>query len=77
MHILLHEINILLKMFCTGIYEGENFDNIDDDEHMHCFVMYYLNNKVYQIESPNWEKKLGYMNLKMKKKLLLKLITII
>lgn len=21
---------------------------------MHCFVLYYLNNKVYQIEHPNW-----------------------
>ena len=23
---------------------------------MHCFVLYYLNNKVYQIEHPNWER---------------------
>ena len=23
---------------------------------MHCFVLYYLNGKVYQIEHPNWER---------------------
>ena len=56
MHILLCKINIPSKMFCTRIYEGEDFDNLEDDEHMHCFVLYYLNNKVYQIEHPNWEK---------------------
>ena len=33
-----------------------DFDNQDADEHMHCFVLYYLKNKVYQIEHPNWER---------------------
>ena len=28
--------------------------DINNEEHMHCFVLYYLNNKVYQIEHPNW-----------------------
>lgn len=23
---------------------------------MHCFILYHLNNKVYQIEHPNWER---------------------
>ena len=23
---------------------------------MYCFVLYYVNDKVYQIEHPNWEK---------------------
>ena len=27
-----------------------------DEEHMHCFILYYKNNKVYQIEHPNFEK---------------------
>lgn len=53
---LLNNINIPNKMFCTRIYEDENFDDLEADEHMHCFLLYYLNNKVYQIEHPNWER---------------------
>lgn len=53
---LLDKINIPAKLFCTRIYEGEEFNNQDAEEHMHCFVLYYLNDKVYQIEHPNWEK---------------------
>ena len=56
MHYLLDSINIPNKMFCTRIYENENFNDLDADEHMHCFILYYLNNKVYQIEHPNWER---------------------
>ena len=56
MKYLLDKINIPNKMFCTRIYEGEAFNDLEADEHMHCFVLYYLNNKVYQIEHPNWER---------------------
>ena len=56
MHILLDKINIPNKMFCTRIYESEDFNDLDSDEHMHCFVLYYLNDKVYQIEHPNFER---------------------
>ena len=56
MKTLLDEINISNKMFCSRIYEGDDFNDLDADEHMHCFVLYYLNDKVYQIEHPNWER---------------------
>ncbi len=56
MHILLDKINITNRMFCTRVYEGKDFNNMDAEEHMHCFVLYFLNNKVYHIEHPNWEK---------------------
>lgn len=56
MKTLLDGINISSKMFCTRIYEGEDFNDLDADEHMHCFVLYYINDKVYQIEHPNWER---------------------
>lgn len=56
MKYLLDKINIPNKMFCTRIYEGEDFNDLEAEEHMHCFVLYYLNNKVYQIEHPNWER---------------------
>ncbi len=56
MKYLLDKINIPNKMFCTRIYEGEDFNDLEADEHMHCFVLYYLNDKVYQLEHPNWER---------------------
>lgn len=56
MNTLLNNINIPNKMFCTRIYEGKDFNNLEEEEHMHCFVLYYLNNKVYQIEHPNFER---------------------
>lgn len=56
MSVLLNRINIPNKMFCTRIYEGQDFNNLEAEEHMHCFVLYYLNGKVYQIEHPNWER---------------------
>lgn len=56
MHMLLDNISIPNKMFCTRIYEGKDFNDLEAEEHMHCFVLYYLNDKVYQIEHPNWER---------------------
>lgn len=56
MKTLLDRIGIKNKMFCTRIYEGEDFNDLEADEHMHCFILYYLNDKVYQIEHPNWER---------------------
>lgn len=55
MSYLLDQINIPNKMFCTRVYEGEDFNDLDSDEHLHCFVLYYQNDKVYHIEHPNWE----------------------
>ena len=56
MHYLLDLLEIPNKMFCTRIYEGKDFNDLEAEEHMHCFVLYYINGKVYQIEHPNWEK---------------------
>lgn len=53
---LLDRIGIKNKMFCTRIYESEEFNDLEADEHMHCFILYYLNDKVFQIEHPNWER---------------------
>lgn len=57
MSTLLNRLGITNKMFCTRIYENNDFNDLDCDEHMHCFVLYYMNDKVYQIEHPNGEKK--------------------
>lgn len=56
MKYLLDRINISSKMFCTRIYEDDNFNDLEAEEHMHCFLLYYQNDKVYQIEHPNFEK---------------------
>ena len=56
MHTLLDNLGIKNQMYSTRIYEGEDFNDLDADEHMHCFVLYFINDEVYQIEHPNWER---------------------
>lgn len=57
MHYLLDKINIKNKMFCTRIYEADDYSNLEEEEHMHCFILYCFNNKVYHMEHPNFNKK--------------------
>ena len=57
MHYLLNKINIKNKMYCCRIFEPDDYGNLEEEEHMHCFILYYENNKVYHIEHPNSEKK--------------------
>lgn len=54
MKYLLDKINIPNKMFCTRIYEPNDFADLEAEEHMHCFILCYQDNKVYHIEHPNW-----------------------
>lgn len=56
MHYLLDILGIPNKMFCTRVYEKDDFNDLDAEEHMHCFVLYYQDGKVHQIEHPNWER---------------------
>lgn len=49
-------INVHCRMFCTRIYESNDFNDFEAEEHMHCFLLYYLNDKVYHLEHPNFEK---------------------
>ena len=56
LHYLLDSIGIENKMFCTRVYEPNDFNDFDADERMHCFILYYLDGKVHQIEHPNFER---------------------
>lgn len=57
MKFLLDKIDIMNKMFCCRIYEPDDYGNLEEDEHMHCFVLFYQNGKVYHLEHPNFENK--------------------
>ncbi len=57
MHYLLNRINIKNKMFCCRIFEPDDYGNLEEEEHMHCFILFYQNNKVYHMEHPNFNKK--------------------
>lgn len=57
MKFLLDKINVKNKLFCCRIYEPDDYGNLEEDEHMHCFVLFYRDGKVYHIEHPNFEKK--------------------
>lgn len=56
MHYLFNKINVKSKMFCCRIFEPDDYNNLEEEEHMHCFLLYYLNNKVYHMEHPNFER---------------------
>ena len=47
MHYLLDKINVKNKMFCCRIFEPDDYDNLEEEEHMHCFILYYINKNVY------------------------------
>ena len=53
MHYLFNKINIKSKMFCCRIFEPDDYHNLEEEEHMHCFILYYENGKVYHMEHPN------------------------
>jgi hypothetical protein len=57
MSYLLDKINIPNKMFCTRIYEDENYNDIDSDIHMHCFLLFYINDRIFQLEHPYYDRK--------------------
>lgn len=57
MKFLLDKINVTNKLFCCRIFEPDDYGNLEEDEHMHCFVLFYRDGKVYHIEHPNFEKK--------------------
>ena len=57
MNYLLNKINVKNKMFCCRIFEPDDYGNLEEEEHMHCFVLYYENGKVYHMEHPNIDKK--------------------
>lgn len=56
MHYLFDKIGVKNKMFCCRIYEPDDYSNLEEDEHMHCFLLYYLNDKVYHMEHPNFNR---------------------
>lgn len=57
MQFLLDKIDIRNKMFCCRIYEPDDYGNLEEDEHMHCFVLFFQNGRVYHMEHPNFERK--------------------
>ena len=56
-HYLLDKIDVKNKMFWCRIFEPDDFNNLEEDEHMHCFILYYENGQVYQMENANSNKK--------------------
>ena len=57
MHYLFDKINVKNKMFCCRIFEPDDYNNLEEEEHMHCFLLYYYKGKVFHMEHPNFERK--------------------
>lgn len=56
MHTLLDQLHIPNKMFCCRIYEPDEYGNLEEDEHMHCFLLYYEHDHVYHLEYPHTKR---------------------
>jgi hypothetical protein len=54
MHTLFDQLKIPNRMYCCRVYEPDDFGNLEEEEHMHCFLLYDFNGKVYHIEHPNF-----------------------
>lgn len=54
---LLDRIDVENKMFCCRIFETEDFADMDEDEHMHCFVLFFRNGKCCHLEHPAYKNK--------------------
>ena len=57
MHELLDTIEVPNQMYCCRIYEPDDYGNREEDEHMHCFLLYFQNSKTYHMEHPNVRQK--------------------
>ena len=57
MKYLFDKIGIKSNMYCTRMYEDENFNDLDAPERMHCFLLYFVDDKVYQLEHPDPQRK--------------------
>ena len=57
MHELLDTIEVSNQMYCCRIYEPDDYGNLEEDEHMHCFLLYFQNGKTYHMEHPNVRQK--------------------
>ena len=57
MHELLDTIEVPNQMYCCRIYEPDDYGNLEEEEHMHCFLLYFQNGKTYHMEHPNVEQK--------------------
>lgn len=56
MHYLFDKIGIKNKMFCCRIFEPDDYNNLEEEEHMHCFILYFYKDKVYHLEHPNFNR---------------------
>lgn len=55
--VLLDRIGVPNKMFCCRVFESEDFSNMDEDEHMHCFVLFFRDGKCCHLEHPAFKSK--------------------
>jgi hypothetical protein len=54
MHTLFDKLKIPNRMYCCRVYEPDDFGNPEEEEHMHCFLLYDCDGKVFHIEHPNF-----------------------
>lgn len=62
MHELLDAIGIPNQMYCCRIFEPDDYGNLEEEEHMHCFLLYFQNGKTYHIGASECRTKGKFMS---------------
>lgn len=57
MKVLLDRIDMPNKMFCCRVFESDDFHDMDAEGHMHCFVLFFRDNRCYHLEYPAYKNK--------------------
>lgn len=56
-HLALDQMGIPNKMFCCRIFEPDDYGELEEEEHMHCFSLCQWQGKTLHIEHPNVSRK--------------------
>jgi len=56
-HLALDQLGIPNKMFCCRIFEPDNYGELEEEEHMHCFSLCQWQGQTLHIEHPNVSRK--------------------
>ena len=56
-HLALDQMGIPNKMFCCRIFEPDDYGELEEEEHMHCFCLCQWKGQTLHIEHPNVSRK--------------------
>jgi len=56
LHLALDQVGIPNRMYCCRIFEPDDYGNLEEEEHMHCFVLCQWEGETLHMEHPNIDR---------------------